>query len=310
MTDHIYLFSPSGAIEPATLERATANLQTLGYKVSVDRTAAKRHMRFAGTDAERIAAFDRAAASKASIVMATRGGYGLSRILHHLDFPALLKSHKKWVGFSDFTAFHLGALAASPKSLHSKKLYAGPTASFFSGPLVENFSADKLDEVTLGSFQETMNGSTEAVGWVAKGSPACASAGVLWGGNLCMVASLIGTPFMPKARGLFFCEDVGEYPYRSERLFAQLLHAGILQKQKAVILGHFNKYQLSANDAGFDIPVVVKWLRAELKAFGVPVITGLPYGHVPTILTLPLGRKVELIVERGSAFLVYAHQHS
>ncbi len=309
MTDHLYLFSPSGAIEPEKLERATANLRTLGYKVTVDRSAAKRYMRFAGTDAERINAIGRAAASKADIAMATRGGYGLSRLLHHLDFPSLLQSEKKWVGFSDFTAFHLSALALSPRKVHNDKLFAGPTASFFSGPLAENFSAEALDEVTLGSFQETMNGSTEAVGWEAKGSPACATAGVLWGGNLCMVASLIGTPFMPKISGVFFCEDVGEFPYRSERLFAQLLHAGILQKQKAVVLGHFNQYKLTENDAGFDIPAMVKWLRAELKAYGVPVITGLPFGHVPTLVTLQLGAKVELIVERGTAFLVYAHAH-
>lgn len=308
MTDHIYLFSPSGAIEPDVLDSATANLRTLGYKVTVDRTAAKRHMRFAGTDTERLNSFARAAAaSKANIAMATRGGYGLSRILHHLDFPALMESGKKWVGFSDFTAFHLAALASSPRKAHSKKLFTGPTALFFAGPMAEDFSVDKLDEVTLGSFQETMSGITEAVGWEAKGSPACATKGVLWGGNLCMVASLIGTPFMPKTQGIFFCEDVGEFPYRSERLFAQLLHAGILQKQKAVVLGHFSNYKLTPNDAGFDIPVVVKWLRSELKAFGVPVITGLPFGHVATKLTLPIGRKVDLIVEAGSAFIVYGH---
>lgn len=317
MADHIYLFSPSGAITAKRLERAVANLSTLGYKVSVDKTAGKRHLRFAGTDAERAGAFGRAAASKAGICMVTRGGYGLTRYLPQLDLAALASSGKRWVGFSDFTAFHM-ALATQTSALKknsASKLFAGPSAISFTGAEGSDFAADQLDEVMVGSFQETMDGVTEAVGWDAKGSPACSTAGVLWGGNLTMVCAMLGTPYFPKSAkdggkgGVFFCEDVGEYPYRTERCFAQLLNAGVLQRQHAVILGAFTEAKLSANDNGFDHTTVVKWLRAQLKPHNVPVITGLPFGHIPTKVTLPYGLPTRLEVSRGTAFLVFADLH-
>ncbi len=309
MSDHIYLLSPSGAMDHSLLERSIERLKLLGYRVTVDRAAAKRYMRFAGTDTERLGSFARAAKSKANIVMATRGGYGLSRLLDSLDYQELLSHPKKWIGYSDFTAFQLAGLARTRAGGRKGGLYAGPSATFFAGSVADDYHHSELDEVTLGCFQEMMDGSAEAFGWDAKGQRKLSAQGALWGGNLCMVASLIGTPFMPKINGLFFCEDVGEFPYRTERMFAQLLHAGILQRQKAVILGHFSDYKLTPNDAGFDIPIVVSWLREQLKPHGVPVVTGLPFGHVPTKLTLPLGRTVDLIVESGTAFLVFAHQH-
>lgn len=311
MTDHIYVFSPSGAIDPSVLERGVEGLRGLGYQVTVDRSAAKRVMRFAGSDAERATSFERALKSKANIAMVSRGGYGLSRILNALDYTALMKTPKKWIGYSDFTAFHLAALARTRASARKALLYAGPSASFFAGDLSDDRHHAELDETTVGAFTEMMSGAAEAFGWEVKAHKRFAARGVLWGGNLCMIASLIGTPYMPRIKnGLFFCEDVGEFPYRSERLFTQLLHAGILQQQKAVILGHFNDYKLTPNDAGYDIPVMVEWLRKQLKPHGVPVITGLPFGHVQTKLTLPIGRNVDLVVEAGSAFLVFEHHHS
>ena len=183
MSQHLYLFSPSGAIDEGVLERAVANLTTLGYKVTVDRFAGARHLRFAGTDAQRAGAFARAAASKAEVCMVTRGGYGLTRYLPQLDFAALAASGKKWLGFSDFTAFQMAMLPHK-----SAKLLAGPSALTFAGVEGADFAASDLDEVMLGSFQETLDGVTEAVGWDAKvagvGSPACSVRGRLWGGNL------------------------------------------------------------------------------------------------------------------------------
>jgi muramoyltetrapeptide carboxypeptidase len=300
MNDHIYLFSPSGAVDPAALERAVTHLHALGWRVTVDRLAAKRVMRFAGTDAERLAAFGRAAASKADIAMITRGGYGITRYLPRLDFAALRASGKRWVGHSDFTAFSLALLARSRGAS-----YLGPTGHLFAGePGVQDAQA-VVDEVTLGSFREMMDGSAEAVGWPSPGSPRCAVQGTLWGGNLSIVATLIGTPYLPKPRGIFFCEDVAETPYRVERMLTHLLLAGVLQRQRAVVLGQFTDYTLTPHDAGFDMPVVVRWLREQLKPHGVPVITGLPFSHGPVRLTLPVGRKVHLLVEQGSAFLVY-----
>src|SRR5690606_26304405 len=122
-----------------------------------------------------------------------------------------------------------------------------------------------------------------------------------------MVASLIGTPFLPRVKGgILFLEDVNEHPFRVERMLTQLLHAGILAKQKAVVLGRFTEYKLARNDNGYSMDSVVAWLRENV---GVPVITALPYGHVKVKATLPVGRKVGIATEDGMAYLLL-HGHA
>jgi muramoyltetrapeptide carboxypeptidase len=291
----IYLVSPSGAVDPAIVEKARVTLPEQGFKVSVDRAALQRHQRFAGTDAQRLAGLHRAAAQKHEIVMATRGGYGLSRLLPQIDWKLLADSGKKFVGYSDFTAVHLGLLAQT-----GTVSYAGPVAA--------DFGAKKPDDLTADIFAEVMHGELEILSFDAPDADPVDCRGVLWGGNLAMVSSLLGTPYMPKIRGgILFLEDVNEHPYRVERMLAQLLQAGVLAKQKAIVLGQFIEYRLTANDAGYDMNEVIAWLRRET---GIPVVTGLPFGHTPFKVTLPVGKKVGLATEDGVAHLVIEeHDH-
>ncbi|MCJ9713697.1 LD-carboxypeptidase, partial [Bordetella hinzii] len=108
----IYLVSPSSAVrDPQTIELARQRLAAEGFKTVLDRSALATHQRFAGTDKQRLAGLARAAAQKQPIVMATRGGYGLSRLLPHIDWKAMADSGKRFVGMSDFTAFNLALLA-------------------------------------------------------------------------------------------------------------------------------------------------------------------------------------------------------
>jgi muramoyltetrapeptide carboxypeptidase len=101
-----------------------------------------------------------------------------------------------------------------------------------------------------------------------------------------------------------FLEDVAEHPYRVERMLTQLLNAGLLAQQKAIVLGSFSDYQLSSHDKGFTLHTVVAWLRSQTKT---PVLTGLPFGHVATKLCLPVGQEVSLLREGREAFLLWAH---
>jgi muramoyltetrapeptide carboxypeptidase len=112
-----------------------------------------------------------------------------------------------------------------------------------------------------------------------------------------MVVSMLGTPFMPRVRdGILFVEDVNEPAYKIERMFLQLLHAGVLQRQAAVVLGDFDPVTPMPNDNGFGLSSVVERLRKVSK---VPVYTGLPFGHVRRKLTLPVGGRARLAVRRG-----------
>ena len=127
----------------------------------------------------------------------------------------------------------------------------------------------------------------------------------LWGGNLSVLTSLLGTPYFPKIKGgILFLEDVGEHPYRIERMLTQLLNAGVLAQQKAILFGQFTHYKLVPHDKGFKLNTVIERLRQLIKA---PILTGLPFGHVPTKVLLPVGAKVDLATQGRDAFLVWGH---
>jgi muramoyltetrapeptide carboxypeptidase len=119
--------------------------------------------------------------------------------------------------------------------------------------------------------------------------------GTLWGGNLCMVVSLLGTRHWPRVRGgVLFLEDVNEHPYRIERSLLQLHQAGVLDAQKAVVLGAFSDFRPSPLDRGYSLKTMLQQLRGVTRT---PILTGLPFGHVPTKVCLPVGAKVQLVVQ-------------
>lgn len=292
----IYLFSPSSAVlEPAALDLARERLGSLGFGTAVDPTALAVHERFAGTDEERLAAVERAIKQKHPIVMATRGGYGVGRILNQINWQAVADSGKIFVGNSDFTAFNLALLAKT-----GAVSYSGPSA-------IADFGQDAMDDLTADLFAESMREELEVLSFESSGSDAVDARGILWGGNLAMVASLVGTPYFPKVEGgVLFLEDVGEHPYRIERMLTQLLHAGVLASQKAIVLGRFTEYRLVAHDKGYNMDSVVSWLRSACR---VPIITGLPYGHVKLKATLPVGAPVGVATEDDMAYLLLREHH-
>lgn len=292
----VYLISPSGAVaQPETIDLARQRLDELGFKTAVDSSALAVHQRFAGTDKQRLAGITRSLKQDLPIVMASRGGYGLSRLLPMVDWQAVADSGKIFVGHSDFTIFNLALLATTGAGS-----FSGPSAVF-------DFGGKKMDELTAALFAESMRHELEVLSFESPDSDPVDERGVLWGGNLAMVASLVGTPWMPQIDGgILFLEDVAEHPFRIERMLTQLWHAGILARQKAIVLGRFTDFRLAAHDNGYDLAAVVAWLRATVQ---VPVVTGLPYGHVRIKATLPVGRRVGIATEEGMAYLLLQEHH-
>ena len=296
-------FTPSGVVvQAALLRRAAKRLGALGFDVAIDASALARHQRFGGDDATRLAALHRVAAQAPGVALASRGGYGLTRLLDWIDWTLLGKSvdaGTRWVGYSDMTALQAALLAHT-----GSRSWAGPLACDDFG----RADADGgVDEVTAGCFVEAMHGELEAVGFRTEapargGVPALPqefeARGVLWGGNLCVLASLLGTPHFPKPKqvrgGVLFLEDVNEHPYRVERSLLQLHQAGVLDAQSAVLLGAFTGWHKSPLDRGYTLKSTVAHLRGVT---GTPILTGLPFGHVPTKVCLPVGRKVTLLVD-------------
>jgi muramoyltetrapeptide carboxypeptidase len=317
---HIYIYSPSGAVrDKAAFRRGVARLTALGYEVEVDTAALSSHQRFAGDDATRLAAIDRACDSGADIALISRGGYGLTRILPGIRYKKVAKAigqGTQFVGISDFTAFQNALLAQT-----GARSWAGPG-------LCEGFGMSGYQDKKTGApalqpnavmeacFHDLVTGQGQGAGWrlprldgtnTALKESATWQVGdaVLWGGNLSVFTGLLGTPYFPDVRaGILFLEDVAEHPYRIERMLTQLLYAGVLQRQKAVLLGQFTGYQTVAHDRGFRLQSVVEWLRQQIPG---PVLSGLPYGHVTKKVLLPVGAKTDLIVQNREAWLLWGH---
>jgi muramoyltetrapeptide carboxypeptidase len=298
------LYSPSGVVaRAATLRLAVRRLAALGFDVQVDEAALARHQRFAGDDDTRLAALHRVAARAPAIAMGTRGGYGLTRLLDRIDWKLIAKSigrGTRWVGHSDLTVLQLGLLA------HAKCItWAGPLACYDFGREAGEHGEkqiDAVDDVTRDGFVEAMDGSLEAIGFRTEaGFDGLDVRGTLWGGNLCMVGSLLGTPHWPRVKGgVLFLEDVNEHPYRVERSLIQLHQAGVLDAQKAIVLGAFTEYKKSPLDRGYTLASALEMLRSMTRT---PILTGLPFGHVPTKVCLPVGARVTLAVQGRDAFV-------
>jgi muramoyltetrapeptide carboxypeptidase len=305
---HIYIFSPSSAVrDKAAFKRGVKRLRALGHDVEIDEAALSSHLRFAGDDATRLASISRAAASGADVALISRGGYGLTRILDAIpyrDVAKAIRNGTEFVGLSDFTAFQNALLART-----GSVTWAGPAVG-------EDFGAEEgADDIMEACFDDLLSGQGEGTGWRVPARDSADSpslrtihGAVLWGGNLCVLTSLLGTPYFPAIdKGVLFLEDINEHPYRVERMLDQLRHAGVLGRQKAVILGQFTGIRKVPHDRGFGMKTVTARLRELIK---VPVLTGLPFGHVPTKVLLPVGAKVELAAEGRDVFMVWGHRHA
>ncbi|EAA7750593.1 muramoyltetrapeptide carboxypeptidase [Salmonella enterica subsp. enterica serovar Virchow] len=281
-----HLIAPSGyCINQQAALRGVQRLTDAGHQVENDEVIRRRYQRFAGTDAERLADVNSLASltSPDTIVMPVRGGYGASRLLARIDWQALASRQQRdpllICGHSDFTAIQAGLLAQA-------------NVITFSGPmLAANFGAETLNTFTEQHFWLALRKAQFTVEWQGDG-PQCDVQGTLWGGNLAMLISLIGTPWMPTIdKGILVLEDVNEHPFRVERMLLQLEYAGILNRQSAIVLGSFSGAAPNEYDAGYSLESVYAFLRSRLS---VPLITGLDFGHEQRTVTLPIGANATL----------------
>lgn len=299
---HLQLIAPSGASLDSRSPQAGIDwLSKQGVIVGNAECTQRVHQRFSGTDVERVAEINALAALPAgTTAMAMRGGYGLHRLLGRIEWQAIQKSVTAGLqicGHSDFTAFHLGLLAKT-----GGISLAGPMLNYDFGRIEDN-QVVVPDSLMWNHFKRAVQerslsakvNSNQPLS--ALGSNTKTITGMLWGGNLTVLTSLIGTPYFPSEQqyqnGILFLEDVNEHPYRIERMLMQLLEAGILAKQSAIMLGGFSAYRLYDNDRGYSLQAAFEVIRSRLPD-SIPILTDLPFGHQPNKLTLPVGAIVEI----------------
>lgn len=290
----IGVFAASGHVDPARLEEGIARLEAAGHRVVLAGQARSQWRYFAGTDQERLDGLHGLVDDPAiDVMLAARGGYGLSRLLPAIDWARVGASRKVFAGFSDFTAFNCAALAVGGlATLH--------------GPMVAiDFGDGEPDGFMRRHFESTLWGVEDSETVAGEhGCPPGTLRGTLWGGNLSLIGHLVGTPYLPAIDGgLLYLEEIAEEPYAIERLFLQLHHAGLLARQRAILLGDFADC-VPANPARYPYSMdeAVETLRALAPC---PVLTGLPFGHVARKLTLPFGMEGLLTLGTGHYTLAW-----
>ncbi|AOJ38312.1 LD-carboxypeptidase [Burkholderia lata] len=285
----IRLLAPSGyPHDPDAINRALERLSSAQHRIENIEATQRRFQRFGGTDGERAGDLNRLADPERplpDIALAVRGGYGAARILHGLDYRGLERRLRDQpvalVGHSDFTALQLA-------------LYAKARIKTFGGPMLSaDFGAETPSDFTMQHFWQTLTQPSTTIIAEAPQVQSVNVTGTLWGGNLAILTSLVGTPYMPDIEGgILFIEDVNEQPFRIERMIYQLHLSGLLARQQALVLGQFTGARPFEYDNGYDMQAMIDQVRAVI---GIPVVTGLQFGHVPDLLTLPFGAQAQLV---------------
>lgn len=275
------------------IQASVKYLEGLGYRVKLGEHLSKAWGYLAGTDEERAEDFNAMIRDpQVKAIFASRGGYGSPRILPRIAYRALARQPKIVTGFSDITALQLAIFRKC-------KLVT------FSGPMPAVEFWKKPDAFTEENFWRLLT-SNKSVGPLANPledrfdlhRPGKAS-GVLLGGNLALVASTLATPFMPSLREtILVLEEVGEYPYRVDRMFAQLRNAGILKGLSGLLLGQFTECE--PKDRSQPHLNIEFLLNEYAQMVNGPVLGNLLYGHVPIKLTIPFGLRATVDAKRGT----------
>jgi muramoyltetrapeptide carboxypeptidase len=287
--------------DPRNIDRAVATLERLGFKPRLAPHARKRRGFLAGNDRDRAGDLMQMFGDpKVKAIICVRGGYGTGRLLPRLDYKTIRANPKIFVGYSDITALHCALLVeADLVSFHGPMLNSDFAKQEPPDFTLHSFLRTLMQPAAPGSIRAGYNRKTVTV--LRRGI----ASGRLVGGNITLLCASLATPWQPsfKNRILFF-EDVGEVPYRFDRMLTQLLNAGLLQQVAGIAIGinadchgprakRTREYRQTLEDV----------FRERLLPLKVPVVAGLPFGHVPLNATLPIGVRVTLDAFKGDLFI-------
>jgi muramoyltetrapeptide carboxypeptidase len=287
--DTIGLVTPASPASEEKISKAIQNIESQGFKVKYTGAIRNRNGHLAGTDEQRLADFHAMFLDKeVKAIWCIRGGYGCTRILPNIDFDLIKKNPKILIGYSDVTAllhaiqqktglicFH-GPVGATPFTPYNVK-HLSETLYHTQNQQLITLSEDNLSKEDAAYKPIIIRGGK--------------ASGQLSGGNLCLLSTMAGTPFQVDFKDkLVFLEDVGEKPYRIDRMLTQLLQSSNLDKAKGIILGIFEdclpkdeEYSLSLIDT----------LKDRLGNLNIPVLYGFSFGHIKNMCTFPMGINAE-----------------
>lgn len=299
--DLVGMVSPGGVLDDAGIQKRVVNLESLGFRVRLGDHIRAAYGGYAGTPMQRAADLHRMFADReVRAIWAARGGSGCLQVLPLLDYGLARRHAKIVVGFSDITALHL--------ALHHRAGLAsfhGPTA----GSTFTDFSVGNLRAVLMEGGTPVFRLAEEHLAKAAtqpQFRPRTIGAGVaegpLWGGNLSMVCAMMGTPYLADPAGaLLFLEEVGEAPYRVDRMLTQLRHAGLLGRASGLLLGVFQRCEPPDDEPSVSLAEAID---DNAGAVSRPAVYGYSFGHVPHQYTLPVGIRARLDTQARTVTLL------
>lgn len=264
-------------------------LACAGFDIKNPEITRRQYLRFGGTDQQRASDLQNMATGAIEapkLLLAARGGYGAIRILESVDWKSLGRLMKDkgsiLAGFSDITALQCALLAQ------------GNMSSLAAPMLYTEFGKKKPDIVSCQGFVEAITNPNLKINLPQQTNTTLSTplSGVLWGGNLSVVSALAGSAYLPNPKGgIVFLEEVGEQPYQVERMLYSLYLSGAFKNQQAIVLGAFSGAGEDSYDARYNLAAVIEHLS---QVTGLPIYTGLPFGHVARKQSFPLGAMCHL----------------
>ncbi|MGB4958924.1 MAG: LD-carboxypeptidase [Saprospiraceae bacterium] len=300
--DTVGLIAPGSPINPDKFQNVLQNLENLGLRPKYTDTVFKKFGYLAGTDKDRLDDLHLMIADpEVKAIWCIRGGYGCTRLLDNIDYGLIKQNPKIIIGYSDITALLL--------AIYRKTGLVG-----FHGPVIISdhftpFTTTELETILFGdiSDQHDIPYQVRSLEKYATGHEAYTivpgkAKGNLTGGNLSLLVALTGTKYAPIYKdNIVFMEDVGEKPYRVDRMLTSLIQGSDLSKASGIVLGVFNDCEASANESSLTLQEV---LRDRLIPLGIPVFYGFTFGHVIDICTFPVGVKAQMDTELRSVTLL------
>ena len=284
-SDKAVILSPAGKIDASVVHKAASVLEGWGLQTVVGDYAINENGRYSGSVYERLSDLQKAFDDpKVKVILCSRGGYGVVHLLSDLDFAGI-RANPKWVvGYSDITALHAALQLHGIASIH------GPMAKHFSDEGAEDASVQYTKSIITGHPVEYHIPVTEINELSRSGD----AAGRLFGGNLSVFCSILGTKYARIPRhGILFIEDIGEAPYKTDRMIHQLKLAGVFERISALIVGQFTDYE--EDEQMYD--TLQQSIRNAVKEYTFPLCFDFPVGHVKQNYPLVMGAPATLTVE-------------
>ncbi len=287
--DYVGICAPAGALRrDEEIQEFTVVLESLGFKVKVGANCRNQYGYFAGTDQERAADFMHFIDDpEVRAIFFLRGGWGCARILPYINFVRITANPKVIMGFSDVTTL-LNTITKNCRLV----TYHGPSGN----SSWNEFSKQSLRKVLMEGDLVQYNHSDSDSPLITYNSGV--ARGLLWGGNLTVICSLLGTSDLPNFEGgILFLEDVGEEPYSIDRMLTQLKASRVFDNVNGIILGNFRKCIAEEPHRSFTLEEV---FEQHFKPMAIPVFYGAQIGHTVNKFTVPLGVRAEMDADKGS----------